>query len=363
MDALRRTSEVAWRVLVVAAAVVLAAGLLWRLRIVVLPVFVALLACSVLAPLVTGLERRGWRPAVATATVFFGAVLAAVLVLALVIPPTVDQLATTGDAIERGLDDVEDWLVNGPLDLHRSEVRDYTRDPGGKLAELAQESSSTITAGLVVVGETLAGALLAAVLTFLFLKDGRRMQAWALDHVPRGRHEVVRDCAAAAWSALGGFLRGAALLGAVEAVIIGGAVWLVGAPLALPVAVFTFAGAFFPIVGAIAAGALAVVVTLATVGLTKTLIVLAVVIVVQQLDGDLLAPLIYGRSLQLHPVVVLVALSAGGVLGGIVGAFLAVPLAGAAVGIGGVLWARRAEPPDDRPDESAPDAVVGAEPS
>ena len=139
MDALRRTSEVAWRVLVVAAAVVLAAGLLWRLRIVVLPVFVALLACSVLAPLVTGLERRGWRPAVATATVFFGAVLAAVLVLALVIPPTVDQLATTGDAIERGLDDVEDWLVNGPLDLHRSEVRDYTRDPGGKLAELAQE--------------------------------------------------------------------------------------------------------------------------------------------------------------------------------------------------------------------------------
>lgn len=347
MDALRRTSEVAWRALVVAVAVVAVAALLWRLRIVVLPVFVALLACSVLAPLVTGLERRGWRTAVATATVFLGAALAVVAVLALVIPPTVEQLANTGDAVERGLDDVEDWLVNGPLDLSRAEVRDYTRDPGGKIAELARQSSDTITAGLVVVGETVAGALLAAVLTFLFLKDGRRMQAWGLDHLPGRHHDVVRECAAAAWSALGGFLRGAALLGAVEAVIIGGAVWLVGAPLALPVAVFTFAGAFFPIVGAIAAGALAVVVTLATVGLTKTLIVLAVVIVVQQLDGDLLAPLIYGRSLQLHPAVVLVALTAGGALGGIAGAFLAVPVAGAAVGVGGVLWARRAELSDE----------------
>lgn len=357
MEALRRTSEVAWRALVIAVAVVLVGALLWRLRIVVLPVFVALLACSVLAPLVTGLEDRGWRPALATAAVFFGAVAAVVLALVLIVPPTVEQLSNTGEAVERGLDDVEDWLVDGPLDLDRREVRDYTRDPGGRIAELARESSDTITAGLVVVGETVAGALLAAVLTFLFLKDGRRMQAWALDHVPRHRHGVVRECAAAAWSALGGFLRGAALLGTVEAVIIGGAVWLVGAPLALPVAVFTFAGAFFPIVGAVAAGALAVVVTLATVGLTKTLIVLAVVIVVQQLDGDLLAPVIYGRSLQLHPVVVLVALASGGVLGGIAGAFLAVPLAGAAVGVGGVLWARREERSDGHgPALTTPDA-------
>lgn len=350
MDALRRTSEVAWRALVVAVAVLAVVALLWRLRIVVLPVFVALLACSVLAPLVTALEGRGWRTALATAAVFFGALLAAAVVLALVVPPTVDQLANTGEAVEQGLDDVEDWLVNGPLDLDRAEVRDYTQDPGGSIAELARQSSDTITAGLVVVGETVAGALLALVLTFLILKDGRRMQAWALDHLPEERHGVVRASAAAAWSALGGFLRGAALLGAVEGAVIGSTVWLVGAPLALPVAVFTFAGAFFPIVGAVAAGALAVVVTLATVGVTEALIVLVVVVIVQQLDGDLLAPLIYGRSLQLHPVVVLVALASGGVLGGIAGAFLAVPVAGAAVGVGGVLWARR----EDRADQPPP---------
>lgn len=358
MEVLRRTSEVAWRGLVVAIAVLAVGAVLWRLRIVVLPILVALLACSVLAPLVVWLERRGWPTAVATATVFFGALLTLGAVLALVVPPTVDQLVSTGEAVEQGLDDVEDWLVNGPLDLSRSEVRDYTQDPGGTIADLARDSSDTVTAGLVVVGETVAGALLALVLTFLILKDGRRMQAWTLDHLPRRHHDVVRECAAAAWSALSGFLRGAALLGTVEALIIGGAMWLVGAPLALPVAVFTFLGAFFPIVGAIVAGALAAIVTLATVGVTEALIVLVVVIVVQQLDGDLLAPLIYGRSLQLHPVVVLIVLAAGGVLGGIAGAFIAVPLAGATVGVGGVLWARRAEPGGGRVGRS----VVGGRP-
>lgn len=350
MNALRRSSEVAWRALVVIAALLLVGAVLWRLRVVVLPVFVALLACSVLAPLVVALERRRWPTTAATAAVFFGSLVTVGVVLALVVPPTAEQLANTGEAVEDGLDDVEDWLVNGPLDLNRSEVRDYTQDPGGAIADVARDSSETITAGLVVVGETVAGALLALVLVFLFLKDGRRMQAWALDHLPERRHDVVRESAAAAWSALSGFLRGAALLGTVEGAIIGGTMWLVGAPLALPVAVFTFAGAFFPIVGAVAAGALAAVVTLATVGVTEALIVLVVVVVVQQLDGDLLAPLIYGRSLRLHPVVVLVALASGGVLGGIAGAFLAVPLAGAAVGVGGVLWARR----DQLSDEPEP---------
>lgn len=357
MEALRRASDVAWRALAVSAAVLVAGAVLWRLRLVVLPILVALLACSVLAPLVVALERRGWPTAVATSTVFFGSLLSAGVVLALVVPPTAEQLANTGEAFEQGLDEVEDWLVNGPLDLSRSEVRDYTQDPGGTIADIASESSDTVTAGLMVVGETVAGALLALVLTFLFLKDGRRMQAWALDHLPDRHHEVLRDCAAAAWSALSGFLRGAALLGTVEALIIGSAMWLVGAPLALPVAVFTFIGAFFPIVGAVAAGALATVVTLATVGVTEALIVLVVVVVVQQLDGDLLAPVIYGRSLQLHPVVVLVALTAGGVLGGIAGAFIAVPLAGVVVGVGGVLWARRADPSRGTAGVTARDAL------
>jgi predicted PurR-regulated permease PerM len=117
---------------------------------------------------------------------------------------------------------------------------------------------------------------------------------------------------------------------------------IVGAPLAVPVAVLTFFGAFFPVVGAIVAGAVAVLVTLATAGLGPAIVLLVVVIVVQQLDNDLLAPFIYGHSLQLHPAAVLLALATGATLGGIVGAFVAVPLLGAGLGVGEELWRHRA---------------------
>lgn len=349
-EAFRRTSEVAWRALVIAAAVLALGAILWKLRLVVLPVFIALLLCSALAPLVVALERKGWPSLAATATIFFGFLLVIVGALALIIPPTTDQFASTGSTLDQGLDDIEQWLVEGPLDLERSTVRDYTQEPGGTIVDWARSSSSTVTQGVVVVGEVVAGALLALVLLFLFLKDGRMMQLWFSERVPRRHRDLLSELATAAWNALGGFLRGAALLGTVEGIIIGTTMALVGAPLAVAVGVFTFFGAFFPIVGAVVAGALATIITLTTQGVGDALIVLVVVVVVQQLDGDLLAPVIYGRSLQLHPVVVLVALTAGGALGGIIGAFVAVPLAGAIAGVSAVLWSRRGPPTAPEPD-------------
>ena len=140
--------------------------------------------------------------------------------------------------------------------------------------------------------------------------------------------------------ALSGYMRGAALLGLVEAIIIASTVWIVGGTLVGPVAILTFFAAFFPVVGAVVAGALAVLVTLATGGLTAALIVLGVAVAVQQLDNDLLAPFIYGQTLQLHPAAVLIAITAGGALGGIVGAFLSVPLTGAAAGVFAAVWDR-----------------------
>lgn len=351
---LRTASEVAARALVVGLAVLLAGALLWKLRLVVLPVFIALLLATVLTPPVVALERRGWPSAVATAGVFLAFLAALAAVLTLVVPPTVDELSSTGSALQDGLDEVERWLVDGPLDLNRSTVQRYTDDPGGTLADLARSSSASLTRSVVVAGEVVAGALLSLVLTFFLVKDGRDLQRWLLDRTATDHRPLLGELAAAGWSALTGFLRGAALLGVVEAIIIGVTVWLVGAPLALPVAVFTFLGAFFPIVGAVTAGAVAVLVTLATQGFGAALIVLAVAVVVQQLDNDLLAPFIYGRSLQLHPLVVLVVLTAGGAVGGIAGAFLAVPLTGAAVGMGSVLWRRRhPEGVIDAPDDGA----------
>jgi putative heme transporter len=342
-------TEGAWRLVGLAVLVLIVTILLWKLRLIVLPVFVAMLLCSVLSPLVVRLERRGWRTLAATWTVFLGFLLMLVAAGFAILPPTIEELDGLSDTVEEGLQDVENWLVTGPLGLDRSDVDDYTDDPIGQLTELAESSSDRIVSGALLVGEVLAGGLLALVLTFLFLKDGRRFQRWVIEHLPGRRRDIVVDASGRAWKALSGYLRGAAILGVVEGTIIGITLWIVGAALAGPVAIFTFFAAFFPIVGAVVAGALATIVALGSAGFSAALIVLAVVIAVQQLDNDLLVPFIYGQTLQLNPAVILIVLTAGGALGGIVGAFLAVPVTGAASGALSVVWERYGEQWRDGP--------------
>ena len=312
--------------------------LLWQLRLVLLPVLVALLLCTVLVPLVARLEARGWPTLGATWTVFGGGLLVVLGVAALVVPPTVDELSDIGPSVQEGAADVEDWLVDGPLGLDRERVHEFTGDPVGAVGDMVRSSDVSLADSAMVAGEALAGALLALVLSFLFLKDGRRFQAWALRRAPARHRDTLRATAQRAWEALTQYLRGAAILGGVEGVIIGGTVAAVGGSLAVPIGVLTFAAAFFPIVGAVVAGGVAVLVVLATAGLVPALIVLAVAVVVQQLDNDLLAPFIYGHQLQLHPAVILIAITGGGLLGGIVGAFIAVPVVAVVSAVAGELW-------------------------
>jgi predicted PurR-regulated permease PerM len=355
---LRRASDVVLRVGVLALGVMVVGAAAWYLKLVVLPILVAALLCTALVPPVVALERRGVRPLLATWMVFGGSLLVLGGIGWLVVPPTVDQFAAIGEVVSDGVDDVEEWLVEGPLSLDRDQVREYTRDPVGRAAEVLRSSSDQVVAGARAAGEVAVGALLALVLTFLFLKDGRRLLSDAVEQLPERHRRTAREVGQRVWDAFGGFLRGAAILGTVEGAIIGGAMAVLGAPLALPVAVLTFFGAFFPIVGAVVAGSIAVLVTLATVGVGPAIGLLVLVVVVQQLDSDLLAPFIYGSSLQLHPAAVLVALTIGGSLGGIIGAFVAVPMLGATWGAVAVLWERRAgfDPPDDA-------ATVHAEPT
>jgi predicted PurR-regulated permease PerM len=261
--------------------------------------------------------------------------------VALVVPPTVNGTAGLEDASAGAIQDVEDWLVEGPLGLQRDDVRQYTSDPAGQVIEMVEASSLSISSGAKLVGETLVVALLALVLTFYFLKDGRRLQRWVLERLGDRRGLVVRRMSARAWSSFGGYLRGSATLGAIEGVVIGGAMTIVGAPLGLAMGVITFMAAFFPIVGATVAGGLAVLVTLTAAGAGPALVVLAVAVAVQQLDNDVLGPWVFGTALDIHPVAILLVLTAGASLGGIVGAFVAVPLAGAVAGAAQEFWNER----------------------
>lgn len=314
-----------WRIVVIGVAVYGLAVLAVRLRIVLLPVGIALLLTTALMPVRRAMTDRGVPLPLAMLGVvvtFFGAV---ALAGALVVPPLFDEFDALDETLQTAADDVEEWFVEGPLGLDDEWVAD-TRTRIEDAAENARVSDGALVDGATLAGEVLAGLLLALVVTFFVLKDGPDLQRTALDRVPARHRDSVRAAGSGAWGALGGYLRGSAMLGAFEAVVIGGTMVLVGAGLALPVAVLTFLAAFFPFVGAITAGIIAVSVTLVTAGPAAAGIVAIVAIAVQQLDNDLLAPIIYGKALELHPLVIILAITSGGALAGLAGAFIAVPL-------------------------------------
>jgi predicted PurR-regulated permease PerM len=322
-----RAAAYSWRLLVVAALVVGALWLAGELLVVVVPLAVAILATRVLVPPAAWLRRRGWPRALATTTVVLGGLLLVVAVLGAAGARTAGQLDDLNATLTDAVDDIEDWLVDdSPFDLQRADVDAWRQRVGDAFESLTDSSGGSLASGAALAAEVVVGILLAIVVTFFLVKDGDRFAASFIDWLPSARRPVAAAMGRRSWAALGGYLRGAAALGAVEAAIIGGTLLVVGAELVVTVMVLTFLGAFVPIAGAIVAGVVAVLVALVTAGPAAAVIVAVVAIVVQQLDNDLLAPVIYGRALRLHPLVILIGITAGGALFGIVGTVLAVPV-------------------------------------
>jgi putative heme transporter len=217
-------------------------------------------------------------------------------------------------------------------------------------------------AGVTVVGELLTGLVLSLFLTFFFVKDSERFTRWILDFAGRHREAHLREIGTRSATAVSGYLRGQATVGLVDAVFIGIGLAIVGVPLVVPLAFLTFVAAFLPLVGAFVAGALAALVALVTKGVTAALIVIGITVLVQQLEGHLLAPLLLGRAVALHPVVIILALAAGSILGGIIGAFLAVPIAAVVTAVGTYLRGDEpigepAEPGEPEPETSGHHAL------
>lgn len=328
---LRRAADISWRFLVVAAAIGVVLLVLARLRLVVLPVVVALFLTVLLAPPVRWLERRGLPPLLATWLVLLVVLGSFAAVVYAVMPSVVSEFEGMGDAVSEGWDEVRDWLVDGPLDLEQEQIDDFFDRVGDEITEGSVGEQLVTGAALAV--EIVVGVLLTLVLLFFFVKDGPRMARWLLDRVPTEQQKTVAALARRGWWVLGAYFRGTALNGLVEAAASAIVLLVLGVPLVLPVALLFFFGAFFPLVGATVAGTVATLVTLVSVGTTEALIVLAAVIAIQQLEGNVLEPFILSRVMQLHPVVVLLALTAGAVTAGLAGAFLAVPVAAALVGV------------------------------
>jgi predicted PurR-regulated permease PerM len=303
--ALRRLAAWSWRLLVVLLAAGLVLYLLILLKVIVIPVIVALFLATLLVPLVKVLERRGWRHIWAVLAVFGGAVLLIAAIIAGFIPLIGNELGA----------------------VH----------------------------GVTLIGEVLTGLILCLFLTFFFVKDSERFTRWILDFAGRHREQHLREIGTRSATAVSGYLRGQATVGAVDAIFIGIGLAVLGVPLVVPLAFLTFVAAFLPLVGAFVAGTLAALVALVTKGLTTALLVVGLTVLVQQLEGHLLAPLLLGRAVALHPVVIILALAAGAILGGIIGAFLAVPIAAVAVAVGTYL---RGEPVGEPADPGEPEPEV-----
>jgi len=350
---LARLAGYSWRLLVVLLAAGVVVFLLIRLKVIVVPVILALFLATLLVPLVKWLEARGWRHLPAVLAVFVGALVVIGGIVALFVPLVGNEVGALRARADQGIDELGDYLASQPFGLSQEDVNRYIDQARAQLSENSSGITRGVVTGATALVEILTGLVLTFFLTFFFVKDSERFTSWILDFVGEPRAGDLREIGRRAAAAVSGYLRGQAAVGLVDAVFIGVGLAIVGVPLVLPLAFLTFLAAFLPLVGAFLAGVLAALVALVTKGLVAALIVVGITLLVQQLEGHLLAPVLLGRAVSLHPVVIIIALGAGSILGGIIGAFLAVPIAAVGVAVGSYLRGRPVGEPAD-PGEPEP---------
>jgi len=321
---LARAGAAAWSVIGVAVLVLLAGWAIGRLMAVVLPFVIAILLATLVRPVAARLERRGVRPALAAVAAVGLALIVLALLLSLVLPPFIARLSELGTNVQEGAHRVAYEVGDRVAGMSRPEV---DRTIENAVARVRDRLGGTAMAGVTSAAGALGSLVLIAFLAFFLVKDGRRIWTYVVGLLPAHRRDTADAVGERAWTVLTAYTRGVVFVATVDAVLIGAVLLLVGVPLALPLIVLTWVAAFFPIIGAVTAGAAAVLVALVANGPTEALIVLAAIVVVQQVEGNVLYPVVVGPRLQLHPIVVLMSVALGGTLAGIAGAFLAVPVA------------------------------------
>jgi len=333
-------AQVSWRLLVILVGVAGLVLLLTRLYLVSLPIILALILATITVPPARRLERRGLPRLVAALIVVGGGSSIVIGGIVLLVPSFTRQVAALGPTLNAAFDRVLVWVDEGPLGLDRAEIEAIASEALNNVGQFSGTIAAQVGTIALAVGEVLTAISLALVLLFFFVKDGEQLVGWFIARTPDRLRNDLRAAGARGWGALAGFVRGTAAIALIDAVGIGLGLLIVGVPLVLPLTLLVFLGGFIPVIGAFASGMLAVLVALATGGLSTALIVLAIVLVVQQIEGNVLQPIIMRRAVSLHPVVILTVLTSGAVIVGVLGAFLAVPLAATAAAIGNELRLR-----------------------
>jgi predicted PurR-regulated permease PerM len=333
-------AQFSWRLLIVLLGVAGLVMLFTRLYLVSLPIILALVLATIAVPPARRLERRGVPRLLAALTVVVGGTAVFLGGLIMLVPAFTRQVAALGPTIGEAFDRVLEWAEAGPLGLDRSEIETLITDALDNVGQFSGTIATQVGSIAIAVGEILTAISLAVVLLFFFVKDGEQIVGWFIARAPERVRDDMRAAGARGWGALAGYVRGTAAIALIDAVGIGLGLLVVGVPLVLPLTLLVFLGGFVPVIGAFISGLLATLVALATGGLTTAIIVLAIVIVVQQVESNILQPMIMRRAVSLHPIVILTVLTAGAVIVGVLGAFLAVPIAATLAAVGNELRLR-----------------------
>lgn len=326
-DWLASTAKFALRILVIAVFLYAVGQLIGTFWSGILPVVLALIVCTVLAPVAAAMRRfkvPAGLAALLTMLLFFGVLAALGMIIA---PDLVGQSRLLYIQALEGVQRLQLWAQGPPLNLDPESLNEGVDE----ITQWVQNQAGAIAGGVFSGINTAAGLsvtlMVLFVLTFFFLKDGHRFLPW-LRSATGGRTGLyLTELLTRAWNTLSGFIRAQAVCSLIDAIVIGTGIAIVGVPMAFTLALITFVAGFIPIVGAVVAGALAVLIALVTLGFTKALIVLGIVLATQQLEGNVVSPLLQSRAMNLHPVIVLVSVTVGGALFGLIGGFLAVPVA------------------------------------
>lgn len=323
---MRVAAEAGWRLLVLAGTLWVLMKVISAVQLVVYAFVAAMLITALLQPTVARLMRHGVPRGLATAlTAILGFVIMG-LVGWFVVWQVQENIDNLSDQIQDGIDELRRWLLNSPFHVTESQINDIAKSLRDAVGANTDQITSAGLEGVTVIVEALTGILLTMFSTLFLLYDGRRIWEWTTRLVPAQARPGIAGAGPRAWRTLTAYVRGTVIVALIDAIFIGLGIFFLGVPMAVPLAVFIFLFAFIPLVGAVISGALAVVVALVTQGVFTAVMTLAVVLAVQQIEGHILQPFILGRAVRVHPLAVVLSVAAGGLVNGIGGAVVAVPL-------------------------------------
>ncbi|MFD7100338.1 AI-2E family transporter, partial [Streptomyces xanthophaeus] len=323
---MRVAAEASWRLLLLAGMLWVLMKVISEVRLVVLAFAAAMLVTALLQPFVVRLRRLGLPRGLATAvTAILGFVVIG-LVGWFVVWQVMENLDDLSDRVRDGINELKLWALDSPFHVTEKQINDIAKNLSETIGTNTEQITSAGLQGVTVLVEVLTGILLAMFSTLFLLYDGKRIWTWTLGLVPAAARPGVAGAGPRAWRTLTAYVRGTVLVALIDAIFIGLGIYFLKVPMAVPLAVFIFLFAFIPLVGAVVSGALAVVVALVTQGVFSALMVLLVVLAVQQIEGHVLQPFILGRAVRVHPLAVVLSVAAGGMVAGIGGAVVAVPL-------------------------------------